>query len=145
MEIAALSAALAAPLPAATPPAAPSPLATERFNALMNAPEAAAMPAAVPELTGVQAALQSAFAVESAPSLPSLGGQILSSLQSTATDFSQRWQGIASGLDQMATAPNIGDMLRVQSEMLQVSVQYELVGKAVSRTTQNIDTLVRMS
>ncbi len=45
----------------------------------------------------------------------------------------------------MATAPNIGDMLRVQSEMLQVSVQYELVGKAVSRTTQNIDTLVRMS
>lgn len=141
MEIAALSAALAAPLQAATPPSAPSSLATERFNALMNAPEVTA----APELTGVQAALQSAFAVESAPTLPSLGGQILSSLQTTAADFSQRWQGIASGLDQMATTPNIGDMLRVQGEMLQVSVQYELVGKAVSRTTQNIDSLVRMS
>ncbi|SAI69981.1 type III secretion protein [Bordetella ansorpii] len=144
MEIAALSAALAAPLTTPAPAVAPTAQATERFNALMSAPEVGATPA--PELTGVQAALQSAFAVDgAAPSLPSLGSQILSSLQGTAADFSQRWQGISAGLDQMATAPNISDMLRVQGEMLQVSVQYELVGKAVSRTTQNIDTLVRMS
>ncbi|WP_144630583.1 type III secretion system inner rod subunit SctI [Bordetella genomosp. 13] len=140
MEIAALTAALSAPLTTATPTVAPSSAATERFNALMSAPDVAAEP------TAVQAALQAAFAPDSvAPSLPTLGGQILSSLQGTSAEFSQRWQGIAAGLDQMAAKPNIGDMLRVQAEMLQVSVQYELVGKAVSRTTQNIDTLVRMS
>jgi type III secretion protein I len=45
----------------------------------------------------------------------------------------------------MGAQPAISDMLRLQTELLQVSVQYELVGKAVSRSTQNIDTLVRMS
>ena len=62
-----------------------------------------------------------------------------------ATDFSDTWKDIAHGLDGMGAQPAISDMLRLQTELLQVSVQYELVGKAVSRSTQNIDTLVRMS
>ena len=45
----------------------------------------------------------------------------------------------------MSTEPSIADMLRLQADLVQISVQYEMVGKAVSRTTQNIDTLVRMS
>ena len=44
-----------------------------------------------------------------------------------------------------STEPSIADMLRLQADLVQISVQYEMVGKAVSRTTQNIDTLVRMS
>jgi type III secretion protein I len=143
MEIAALSNAVlaqVAPAPVARPD--PASLATERFNALMGAPEAGETSA----LTGVQAALQSAFGPAPADASASLGGQILSGLRTAATEVSQKWQGIAGSLDQMgAHPPAISDMLRLQGQLLQVSVQYELVGKAVSRSTQNIDTLVRMS
>lgn len=137
MEIAALSAALPPILSTPTPPAA---LATERFNAVMNAPEAAA-----PALTGLQSALQSAFAapVDAAPQ--TLGNQILASLRSTTTEYSEKWQGITSRMDAISSQPSVAEMMRLQADLLQVSVQYEMVGKAVSRTTQNIDSLVRMS
>lgn len=138
MEIAALSAAIA-PLQS-VPPAQPDQLALARFNAIMAAPEAGA-----PALTGLQAALQTAFtpAVDAAPA--TLGNQILASLRSTTTEYSEKWQNISGRLDAMSSAPAIADMLRLQADLVQVSVQYELVGKAVSRTTQNIDSLVRMS
>ncbi|KAB0602093.1 type III secretion system inner rod subunit SctI [Castellaniella defragrans] len=140
MEITALTAALGAQaLPAADPVVRTEParLATERFSALMAAPEA-------PAAGGVAAALQAAFAAPpEAP--PTLGGEILAGLRGVATDFSGKWRDIARGLDGLGAQPAISDMLRLQTELLQVSVQYELVGKAVSRSTQNIDTLVRMS
>jgi len=153
MTVAALSAAVLAPaIPAPAAPLAPNPLATERFAALMSAPVASApavagAPAAsAPALTGVQAALQSAFV----PAPPAtLGGQILSGLRSTAADFSQKWRGVAGSLDQIgqagANGPSVSQMLRLQGQLLQVSVQYELIGKAVSRATQNVNTLVTMS
>jgi len=145
MDIAAIAIAQLAPapgaIPAATPLGAPSTLATERFNAIMNAPD-------MGTVTGTLATAPTV--VQTAPlpldtTAPTLGNQILSSLRSTASDFSQKWQNIAVGLDKTITQPNIADMLRVQSELVQVSVQYELVGKAVSRTTQNIDAMVKMS
>lgn len=142
MEIAALSAtvlAQAAPAPAAR--LDPAALVTERFNALMAAPEAGE--ALAP--TGVQAALQSAFGPAPADASATLGGQILSGLRTTAAEFSEKWQGIAGALDKMGDKPPISEMLRLQGQLLQVSVQYELVGKAVSRSTQNVDTMVRMS
>ncbi|WP_241050096.1 type III secretion system inner rod subunit SctI [Achromobacter xylosoxidans] len=138
MEITALSTAMAPVLD--TVKTTPSELVTERFAQLMAAPEAGA-----PALTGLQAALQTAFApaVDAAPA--TLGNQILASLRSTTTEYSEKWQNISGRLDAMSSAPAIADMLRLQADLVQVSVQYELVGKAVSRTTQNIDSLVRMS
>ncbi|MFC4297782.1 type III secretion system inner rod subunit SctI [Castellaniella hirudinis] len=140
MEIAALTAALGAQALPAAPAvrAEPADLAAERFNALMSAP-------LDPALNGVAAALQSAFVAAPLDAAPTLGGQILSGLRGVATEFSGKWQNIAHGLDGLGAQPAISDMLRLQTELLQVSVQYELVGKAVSRSTQNIDTLVRMS
>ncbi|MNX71023.1 Type III secretion needle MxiH like protein [compost metagenome] len=138
MEIAALSAALPPILNApATPPAQ---LATERFNAVMSAPDVDA-----PALTGLQAALQTAFAppVDAAPQ--TLGNQILASLRNTTTEYSEKWQGISGRLDAMGAQPSVADMMRLQADLLHVSVNYEMVSKAVSRTTQNIDSLVRMS
>ena len=141
MEIASLTAALGAqalPAAGAVARAEPASLATERFNALMNAPQE-------PSLSGVSAALQSAFAATPPDAAPTLGGQILSGLRGVATEFSDKWQNVARSLDGMGARPAISDMLRLQTDLMQVSVQYELVGKAVSRSTQNIDTLVRMS
>lgn len=138
MEIAAISA-VVAPIQGA-PVAQPDQLAMARFNAVMAASEADA-----PALTGLQAALQSAFtpAADAAPA--TLGNQILASLRSTTTEYSEKWQNISGRLDAMSAAPAVADMLRLQADLVQVSVQYELVGKAVSRTTQNVDSLVRMS
>ena len=139
MEIAALTAALGSRMLTPAAPVVPADqLATERFAALMTAPPE-------PALSAVPAALQSAFAPQSPDAASTLGGQILSGLQSMASDFSSKWHTIAEGLDGMGAQPAISDMLRMQTELLQVSVQYELVGKAVARSTQNIDTLVRMS
>ncbi|MDT4869445.1 Type III secretion basal body protein I, YscI, HrpB, PscI [compost metagenome] len=106
----------------------------------MNAPEAAP-----PSLTGLQSALQSAFAppVDAVPQ--TLGNQILASLRTTTTEYSEKWQGISSRMDAISAQPSVAEMVRLQADLLQVSVQYEMVGKAVSRTTQNIDSLVRMS
>lgn len=142
MEIAALSAAL--PPVLNTPATTPAQLATERFNAVMNAP-AVDEPGAAPPLSGLQAALQTAFAppVDAAPQ--TLGNQILSSLRTTTTEYADKWQGISGRLDAMGSRPNVADMMRLQADLLQVSVNYEMVSKAVSRTTQNIDSLVRMS
>jgi type III secretion apparatus protein, YscI/HrpB, C-terminal domain len=141
MEIAAISSALMAQsLPAAAPAARPEPLAlaAERFNAVMNAPEPG-------RLAGVPAAVQSAFAAAPAVQESTLGGQILAGLRGATADFSAKWQNIANALDGMGAQPAISDMLRLQTQLVQVTVQYELVGKAVARSTQNIDTMVRMS
>ena len=145
MDIAAVAIAQLVPGPlapaTATPPVAPS-LATERFNAIMNAPD-------MGTVTGAAAATPTIAQAPITPLIdttsPTLCNQILSGLRSSAADFSQKWQNIAVGLDKTVTQPNIADMLRLQSELMQVSVQYELVGKAVSRTTQNIDAMVKMS
>ncbi len=148
MEIATVALAQLAPLPAAAPTitAEPSALATERFAAIMNASDPVGPPPTFSgPLTGVQSPLQGAFTPPVDTSPPTLGNQILSSLRSTTTDFSQKWEHISNGLNATAAQPNITDMLRLQGELLQVSVQYEMVSKAVSRSTQNIDTLVRMS
>ncbi len=142
MDIAAVAIAQLAPLQTATPPVAPTSLATERFNAIMNAPDMGTVTGAVPSTATIaQAPITPLIDTTS----PTLGNQILSGLRTTAADFSQKWQNIAVGLDKTVTQPNIADMLRLQSELMQVSVQYELVGKAVSRTTQNIDAMVKMS
>lgn len=52
---------------------------------------------------------------------------------------------MAARLDAVAEQPELGNLLRLQADMLQLSVQYEVVGKAVTRSTQNLDTLVRMN
>ena len=118
MEIAALSAVLVAPAQA-LPPAVPTAdaLATERFNAIMNGPDSAGV-------TGVQSMLQSSFPIAPLDTAPTLGGQILSGLRSVSTDFSAKWQGINSGLENMGAQPAVSEMLRLQSQLLQVSVQY---------------------
>lgn len=147
MEIAAtaqaiLAAAMPSTTPSPTPATDPSALVTERFNAIMNAPDAnQATPAA-----SQSAMLQQAFAAPiSSDTQTSLGSQILAGLQSSATQVSQQWTTLAGSIDQLAAKPSVGDMLQVQAQIVQAEMQYDLVSKTVSKATSNIDTLVRMS
>ncbi|MVW78580.1 type III secretion system inner rod subunit SctI [Bordetella sp. 02P26C-1] len=123
-----------------SPSSAPSELVTERFNAMMSsAPVHAVATTATPAGAMISTAASSALQGQG------LGHQILAGLQSASSGYTQRWKDMAIGLEQVARHPSAANMLKVQSELLQASVQYELVGKAISRSTQNIDTLVRMS
>jgi type III secretion protein I len=142
MEIAAATQALLAAMPTTTAPAAPSApsaLVTERFNAMMNAPDAAQ--------TATESTLQQAFAAQPSDQAQgsSLGSQILAGLQASATQVSQQWQTLAGSIDRVATKPSVGDLLQVQAQIVQAEMQYDLVSKTVSKATSNIDTLVRMS
>jgi type III secretion protein I len=132
----------AGPVAAVSPSSAPSDLVAERFNAMMSASAVHA-----PAVAAAPGAALANAASAPAPALQgqSLGHQILAGLQSASSSYSQRWRDVATGLEHMVKNPTAANMLKVQSEMLQASVQYELLGKAVSRSTQNIDTLVRMS
>jgi len=144
MEIAVLSAVLTGPASAPVAPTAPSQLVTERFNAMMAAPETGAT-AGISGVEGASAGLMPALPATLVDAAPTIGNHILSSLRASAGEFSEKWQGVANGLDTMGTQPNMADLLRLQTNLVQASVQYELVGKAVSRSTQNVDALVRMS
>jgi len=128
----------AAAAPAVAPPAADA-LVTERFNAMMAAP-----PAALPgvELNATAAAVQGALAP--AQTAPSLGGRILDGMREAGADLAGKWQDIAGRLDAMTAQPSIADMLRLQTDLLQASVQYELLSKGVTKSTQNVDSMVRM-
>lgn len=117
-----------------------SQLATEQFNAVMQA--------GTPPGAGLDATTSSTAIPDVASAPPpgplSLGTKILDGLQNSSNDLSGRWQSISERLDQTSATPNVTELLQVQTQLLQVSIHYELVGKAISKSTQNIDTMVRM-
>ncbi len=136
--IAALAPATTGPI--ATDPiakAAPDSLAAARFAALMAQPPAPAAAAAPPEVA--------ALAAGAGPAGPaSVGDRILSGMHGVAGDMQTAWGNISDMLRAGEHQVGIQDMLRLQMNLMQVTMQYELVGKAVSRTGQNIDHLVRL-
>ena len=122
---------LNAAAPAQAAPAAADPLATARFAELMDG-----APVAPPEHAAPALAL---------PPVQerTIGDSILAGMQGLSTDFKQSLGAVQSVLDG-GQAMTLADMLRVQMGVVQMSVQYELVGKAVSRTAQNLDQLVKL-
>lgn len=73
-----------------------------------------------------------------------MGERILTGMQSASGDMQSSWKNIAGVLEGGDRNVNMQDMLRMQMNLMQVTMQYELVGKAVSRAGQNIDHLVRL-
>jgi type III secretion protein I len=86
------------------------------------------------------AAVQSAAPAEGR----TLGDNILGGLQRLSTDLQHTWTNVGDALSRMGPQPSVHDMLAVQMHLSTMSVQYELVSKAVSRSTQNIDQLVKL-
>lgn len=127
-------------------PRTPDRLATERFAAVMQQPAAPTGPGpgpgtVAPPSTDLQA--DNTVALTSPENSASVGDRILSGIQSVSGDFQTAWKAVAETVssDQMTS---MQDMLRLQLQLAQVTVQYDLVGKAISRSTQNFDQLVRV-
>jgi type III secretion protein I len=136
-----LTAALAQVLPAAPAPVAPmvrsaaAPDAATRFAERMAAPDVP--PAA---LSPVAQSIAGTYATRPA----TLGDQVLGGLQKVQGDFQGHLQAVGRLLEPGAPALGVPDLLRLQLGMAQLAVQVEVVGKAIGRSTQNIDQLVRM-
>jgi type III secretion protein I len=132
MDIAATArmGAAAAPMPAnaVTPP---DDLAAAQFNQVMNA-----SPAPLTQ------AIREAYPTGTTGPV-SLGDSILSGMQNLSSDFQQSWRAVNTALDS-SSMMTMSDMLKLQIGIVQMSIQYDLVGKAISRSTQNLDQLVKM-
>jgi type III secretion protein I len=116
--------------------AAPDARAAERFAEIMQAGPVSMGPvtAAAPEV--LPAAVSTA-------TTQTIGDKILGGLSSLSTDFQQSWKSVAAVVnnDGMVTT---NDMLKLQMNLTQMSVQYDLLGKAISRSTQNVEQLVKI-
>jgi type III secretion protein I len=117
---------------AATGPA--DPLATARFEQVMNIQP-------VPLAPATAEANAAALAIPTGPR--TMGDSILSGMQNLSTDFQQSWKSVSAALEAGDTMTTT-DLLKLQLGLTQMSVQYDLVGKAISRSTQNLDQLGKL-
>jgi type III secretion protein I len=122
----------------------------ERFRLAMAEPS---VPGAAPTPPGSQSGELSVQPAGQAPlertsppepdqSAPrTLGDAILQGLQSASNDITRAWASTGEVLNKPDIT--VSDMLRVQTMLLQSAVQYELVGKAVSKSTQSIENILK--
>ncbi|MBH1965540.1 MAG: type III secretion system inner rod subunit SctI [Comamonadaceae bacterium] len=124
------------------PTAAPNELAAARFSAIMNAPTVAA-PAEAASATSTTSFVENSVAVGGSEVPQSLGDRMLASLQTRSDDFNAMFEATKS---QLQTDQSMGmrELMALQLQVTQMSVQYEMLGKFVSRATQNVDQLVRI-
>ena len=116
----------------------PDALAAARFSELMRLDAAPTVQVPVEVLSN--AAIQTPIAPVAGASI---GDRILSGMQGLSSDVQGSWTAVKNALDNgsnMTTA----DMLKLQMGLTQMSIQYDLVGKAISRSTQNLDQLLKM-
>lgn len=109
--------------------------ATAQFASMMAAP----IPAA--ELAPVTLTDTSVMVVPVQP--PTMGDQILNGLQTVSSELKQSISDVSAAL-KPGVDVSVSDLLRVQMGLMQVSVTYELVGKGISKSTQNLDQLVKL-
>jgi type III secretion protein I len=138
------------PVRSNAPDATPGASDLERFRmaiAESPAPGAASVPsgadsAAVSVQAAGQAPISGSTSSGSEPTTPrTLGDAILQGLQSASNDITRAWAGTGEVLNKPDIT--VSDMLRVQTMLLQSAVQYELVGKAVSKSTQSIENILK--
>lgn len=83
--------------------------------------------------------------VKALPANASVGDRILNGMQGVSNDFRNSWDSVNKVVNSTSgEAVTMQEMLKLQMQLTQVTFQYDMVGKAVSRSTQNIDQLVRV-
>lgn len=120
--------------PVALPAAAPDELAAARFAATMQSP--AVEPLAAAQSAAVPPAVSDTLS-------NSLGDRMLASLQGASQDFKSVWRETETRL-KSDQALQMQEMMAMQLQVTQMAVEFDLIGKIVSRSTQNLDQLVRV-
>lgn len=128
----------AAAVTAAVPPLAPAaaaPADVARFAAAIAPPPDAAVHHATPFSVPPQA--------EAAAPPASLGQAILDGMNGVRRQFDDTMTGIRSVLDNAATDLSARDMLSIQMQISMLTLQQDLMGKIVGKSTQNVDQLLK--
>ena len=121
--------------PASAPLAPADPLATAQFAQMMGAQAPATEP---PQPVMIDSA-----AVLLPAENRTMGDNILTGMESMSSEYRQAMTKVNAALDSSGDM-TISDMLRLQMGLMQISVQHELVAKGISRSTQNLDQLVKI-
>ncbi|MGE0329468.1 MAG: type III secretion system inner rod subunit SctI [Ramlibacter sp.] len=106
----------------------------ERFNAAMESPGGAA---ATPAVTAAGEAAQPYSARHG------IGDNILNGIKSLSGELEQKWGSLHKDIGISGNMTS-ADMLRMQMQLCSMTMQFDLVSKGVSKTTQNIEQLVKM-
>ena len=114
------------------------------FWKLGNTYKKRALSAPVPILARRSSMLMPSASLATATTAGSMGERILSGMNNVSGDFQSAWKSVSTVLDAGDKNMNMQDLLKLQLQLVQVSVQYDLMGKAVSRSTQNLDQLLRL-
>lgn len=126
---------------AASATTAPDALAAARFSEIM------AQPVAIPPVVDVAQTAAASSSLPPAPALSadaSVGDRILNGMHKVSEDFRHSFDSVNKMLDATGNNLNVREMLKLQLQLTQVTFQFDMVGKAVSRSTQNLDQLVRV-
>lgn len=79
----------------------------------------------------------------SASAPASIGDRILNGLTSLSGDFERSWSSISSASN-VENGLSTHEILKLQMNLVQMSVKYELVNKAITRSVQNVEQLVKI-
>jgi type III secretion system YscI/HrpB-like protein len=103
-----------------------------------------------------RAKLQADVSPEITPNVH-FGDVAVNSLRQKGKDLSESWKDIHSKVSDTSSVydkkklgvedaklPSASDLLAIQARLIRVSFEYELIGKAVNRMTQNIDQLTKL-
>ena len=93
-----------------------------------------------PDATPAPDAVDGAHATDPAASV---GDRILSSLRSVSDSAAHTWNALGQLSQHSSGNMNMQQMLSFQMGAMQASVQFDYVGKIISRATQNLDQLVK--
>jgi type III secretion system YscI/HrpB-like protein len=109
----------------------------ERFRALMSPTPADA------QATTAASRIDAAAAVESgAPS--NLGDAILQKLHAISGELDDNWRTLTSIGGTGDASVSVPELMKFQTTAMQTSFQFDLVGKVVSKSEQDIEALVKM-
>ncbi|WLQ16245.1 type III secretion system inner rod subunit SctI [Hahella aquimaris] len=76
------------------------------------------------------------------PSENTLGDKVLQGMQNVKSGYDQQMEAMQLTLNN-ADPLNMSDMLKLQMNLAQLTLQGELISKTVSKSTQNLDTLLK--
>lgn len=88
---------------------------------------------------------QTGYAIPNAPSMAEiegLGAEFKETLSEVKTDISTKVSSIGESISSLENVTP-SQLLKLQLELTQVTLQQELISKGVTKTTQNVDTLIK--
>lgn len=103
----------------------------ERFSRLMEAPSASTP---TPQIAPTK----------SVSSADGLGDKVLARMSTMGDEFKKTWEQVADVVAGPDNSLSMQDMLKAQMHLVKVATEYEMIGKAIGKSTQNVDQMIRM-